>query len=281
METDWRNATAVTAPEPRGAVLHPRADDEAVRITRYAPSPALAPFVRHFWFVRWDLVGRAPHTQGTLPLPAANAVVELDVATVSGVQSRRFERALSGRGAVFGALFHPAGFQPFWGRSMHLLVDRAAPFAEVFDGDVAPLRAAAFGGADDAAVVAAYERFLLAASPTATAEGAAVDAWVARVAEDPSIARAEALAARVGVSLRALQRALRWHVGVGPKQVIRRHRLLEAAARVAAGEDVDHARLAVELGYSDQAHFVRDFSEAIGRSPGRYAGVAATARRAR
>jgi AraC-like DNA-binding protein len=40
---------------------------------------------------------------------------------------------------------------------------------------------------------------------------------------------------------------------------------------LAAQESLDQAALALELGYSDQAHFVRDFKSIIGLSPAAYA----------
>jgi AraC-like DNA-binding protein len=65
---------------------------------------------------------------------------------------------------------------------------------------------------------------------------------------------------------RGLQRLFREYVGVSPKWVIQRYRLFEAAERLSAGE-VDDAQLARELGYFDQAHFIRDFKAVVGRSP--------------
>ena len=53
--------------------------------------------------------------------------------------------------------------------------------------------------------------------------------------------------------------------------MIRRFRLHEAAAHATAGGDVDWARLAVTLGYYDQAHMVREFSATVGTAPARYA----------
>jgi AraC-like DNA-binding protein len=55
---------------------------------------------------------------------------------------------------------------------------------------------------------------------------------------------------------------------------VRCARLHEAAGR-AAGERVDWARLATELGYADQAHLVRDFTRVVGQPPARYARAAA------
>lgn len=53
--------------------------------------------------------------------------------------------------------------------------------------------------------------------------------------------------------------------------MIRRHRLQEAALRIERGEDVSLARLAIELGYADQAHLSRDFKAAVGASPKAFA----------
>ncbi len=91
------------------------------------------------------------------------------------------------------------------------------------------------------------------------------------VLEHREIARVEDLAGRAGINPRTLQRLFRRYVGVGPKWVIRRYRLHEAAHRLAGGLAVDQAALAHDLGYFDQAHFIKDFTAIIGRSPGSYA----------
>lgn len=276
-ERDTRQGPAGALGLP-GAILDPARARAAFDLRRIPPSAALAALVRHYWFLGWDLEGKPPHPQSTLTLPASNAVVDAREDSVGGVGTKRFDRVLSGRGAVYGALFRPAGLQPFWGRSMHLLTDRSLPFAEVFGASAEPVRAAAFpGGAvdpgpgNDEATVEAYDRFLLARGVALSAEGAEVNDWVALIERDPTIGRVERLSEALGVGVRTLQRAMRHHVGIGPKQIIRRYRLLEASARLHRGEDVDTATLAFELGYADQAHFTRDFAAMIGRAPGRYA----------
>ena len=60
-------------------------------------------------------------------------------------------------------------------------------------------------------------------------------------------------------------------VGVGPKWIVRRSRVQDAAERVARGETVDWAGIAQELGYHDQAHLIRDFREQVGSTPAAYA----------
>jgi transcriptional regulator GlxA family with amidase domain len=89
------------------------------------------------------------------------------------------------------------------------------------------------------------------------------------------ITTVEELAERVGLSVRALQRAFHRHVGVSPKWVIRRARVQEAAERVALGQHVAWASLASELGYFDQAHLIRDFRAQLGETPAAYAATCA------
>jgi transcriptional regulator GlxA family with amidase domain len=109
------------------------------------------------------------------------------------------------------------------------------------------------------------------ADPDRVAQAREVAA-VARVAEtDRTVRRLDDLAARAGVTPRALQRLFARHAGVSPTWVLRRYRLLEAAESVRAGEPVVWSDVATELGYADQAHLVRDFRAALGRTPASYA----------
>ena len=87
----------------------------------------------------------------------------------------------------------------------------------------------------------------------------------------PPDATIGSLAATHGVSPRSLQRAFQRLVGLGPKWVLLRYRLHEAAERIATGEANDLTELALDLGYFDVAHFTRQFTAAMGQSPGAYA----------
>ena len=85
------------------------------------------------------------------------------------------------------------------------------------------------------------------------------------------------LAGRHGVVPRTLQRLFRRYVGVGPKWVLQRYRMHEAAERMLVNPDIDLARLALDLGYADQAHFGNDFHARTGRTPAAYLAACAEA----
>jgi AraC-like DNA-binding protein len=82
------------------------------------------------------------------------------------------------------------------------------------------------------------------------------------------------LARRFETGTRRLQRIFAEYVGASPKWVIRRYRMQDAAAKAGAGK-VAWARLAADLGYSDQAHFSRDFAANVGVTPSEYSRMCA------
>ncbi|MFD2348824.1 helix-turn-helix domain-containing protein [Nonomuraea ferruginea] len=117
--------------------------------------------------------------------------------------------------------------------------------------------------------IAIVETFLLGLRPERDPLAEEVAALVVMAENDVTVTRVDQLAARSGRSVRSLQRLFRDYVGIGPKWVIRRFRLHEAAERVYQGLDL--ATLAAELGYTDQAHLTRDFTAVVGMPPAAYA----------
>jgi transcriptional regulator GlxA family with amidase domain len=93
----------------------------------------------------------------------------------------------------------------------------------------------------------------------------------AMAATDRSLRTLADLVTASGIGARTLQRLFTEHVGVSPTWVLRRYRLQEAAETVRDGRPVLWAQVAADLGYSDQAHLVRDFRAAIGTTPAAYA----------
>ncbi|MDQ2667157.1 MAG: helix-turn-helix domain-containing protein [Gemmatimonadota bacterium] len=98
-----------------------------------------------------------------------------------------------------------------------------------------------------------------------------VGALVALIAADADVRRISDLVRISGRSERTLDRLFARYIGVSPAWVIRRNRLQAVAARLTARPPADARDGAWELGYADQAHFIRDFRAIIGVTPGAYA----------
>ena len=269
--------SASVANGSRRGILNPHAGDLHFTLQRYDPAPDLSEIIERYWVVRWDLRGREPYAQETLPYPCVNLVIGTHRPGVHGVATRRFVAELEGEGWVIGAKFRPGGFRPFVSIPMCQLTDRTVRLPDLFGPDGTALECAVHAARTDTGRIALIEAFVRARRPAHDPNTAEAARNVGFAEADPSIARVGGLAGRAGLSVRALQRLFSSYVGIGPKWVIRRFRIHEAANRVANGIDPDWSGLAQELGYFDQAHFIRDFKTQTGRTPADYAALCALA----
>jgi AraC-like DNA-binding protein len=251
-------------------ILRPEAVGRVFSLRRTAPAEDLGHLVERHWIVAWDLRGRPPYRQEVAGHPCVNLVFEPHGAAVFGVQRRPDARVLSGHGWGVGTKFRPGGFSGFHDRPVHELTDRFASLEDVFGPDGARLAAEGAAVLDAAAKISVVEAFLRDRMPPPDPEVELIHAVVLDMLEVPPGTTVDEVARRHAVSTRTLQRLFRRHVGVGPKWVLRRYRLHEAAEQLAAGERRDWTSLALDLGYFDHAHFIRDFRAAVGRSPAEY-----------
>ncbi|MFF0261142.1 AraC family transcriptional regulator [Streptomyces microflavus] len=246
-----------------------------VRFRRREPAPALRPYLEHYWLIDWDL--DLPYAAHVVPHPSVNLVLQryeagesarerAGYAEVAGIGLGLFTQKLTGRGRVCGVQFRPGGFRPF--APEHALSDltgRRIDAAEVLR--TPPPVGAVLDPADEDARVRALDACLLALEPRPDPQATLAMELVDRVRTDRSVRRVGQLARSAGLSPRTLQRLFSAYVGVGPKWVILRYRIHEALERAESEPAVDWARLAGDLGYSDQAHLVRDFTATVGVPP--------------
>ena len=254
---------------PRGVLHLGRADEPDPRLERFEAGEKLRPFVEHYWAVTWERQPRL--TRETVPHPSVHLVLETGRSELHGVYPRRFSRIIEGSGRVLGTKFRPGGFRAFVNQSVAQFTAKVVPPSTIFGPSIHQLEAETALRAQAAAAFELVDAFLTQFNPQETAELARITEIVQCIACDRSITRVEMLADRFGVGLRQLQRVFRDYVGVSPKWVIRRHRLIEAAERLRnRDESIDFAGLAVDLGYSDQSHFIRDFKTMVGMTPADY-----------
>jgi AraC-like DNA-binding protein len=80
--------------------------------------------------------------------------------------------------------------------------------------------------------------------------------------------RSDELEAITGVDRYALSRHFRAAFCTSPHRFLVMRRLQSARRMIAAGEPL--AQIAIEAGFSDQSHFIRQFKKAFGMTPGRW-----------
>ncbi|MEU2670312.1 helix-turn-helix domain-containing protein [Streptomyces sp. NPDC007164] len=244
-----------------------------VRFRRREPAAELRPYVEHYWLIDWDL--SQPYASHVVPHPSVNLVFqrfegEDDFVEVSGIGLELFTQKLEGRGRVCGVQFRPGGFRPFApDRPVSEWTGRRLPADEVFTPPAPP--SDVLGPADEDARVTALDQYLLALGPEPDPQAERAMALADLVRTDRTVRRVDELARTAGLSPRSLQRLFASYVGVGPKWVILRYRIHEALERAESDPQVNWAALAAELGYSDQAHLIRDFTATVGVPPTAFA----------
>jgi AraC-like DNA-binding protein len=276
------------SPGPPRGLLRPHAPAGKFEHDRVSPADELAPFIAHFWWVRWDLRGHPAFVTETLPHPTVHITFAARQTQINGVATGAFRKRLHDTGYTFGIKFRPAAFQPWLGAPVSTLTDRALPLRALATSlarrgfpralpDLAALARTIRAACDPPqppgiplAAIAAAEAFLRTHAPELPDEVAEIRDLVERMAADPALTRAEQVAELAGIELRTLQRRFLRLVGVSPKWVIQRYRLHEAAARLTASNPPTLAALAASLGYFDQAHFTRDFKAVVGAAPSGY-----------
>lgn len=253
--------------------MRPSRAERWMDLGRCEPDADLAGLVDYFWWVRWDVP--EPHEQEVVPRPVVHVSAERvdgePRLLVHGVHPRMFRRRLEGRGHTVAAGFRPAGFRPFLRGDVGALEGLEVVAADVLGVDDRPVAEEVLAHArpeDGAAVLGAWLRGLRPEDDPLVPDLAAL---VERAEADTALVRAEQLAELAGVSLRTLQRRFHSHVGIGPKWVVQRFRLLDVTAAAHGGDVVDWAGLAAHLGYADQSHLIRAFTQLVGHPPATYA----------
>ncbi len=243
----------------------------------------LSPWIEQLWSVEWDRGSAPATTSSVISFPAMHATVEwgddpvrhgqpLPAALVHGVVTEVFTVELSRRGGVVGARFLPDGFAFWSGLDASSFTDRVRPAREVLGPEYDQLPGRVLAASDRtgrmAVLVAALRRSVPRQRPDRRRR--LVD-LVQRMAQDETITRVEQLVQISGWTARTVQRRFRRDVGIGPKWVLTRFRLQQAALALEQDPAVDLAGLAVRLGWYDQAHLTNDFRRMLGETPGEYA----------
>jgi len=252
-------------------ILNPQIGAQKFQLARPLPSADLSYFVEQYWIITWDLRGQEPFVQETLPFPSIHLVFEKDNSRVYGIERGKFSRRLENAGRVFGIKFRPGAFYPFLKAPVSQLTNHSFPLSEVLTVDSRIWEDKILSLEDPAEMQVFVENFLRERLPECDETIAVINQIVDRIIAEREITKVEDVAAQFNFSKRTLQRLFSQYVGVSPKWVIQRYRLQEAAEQLSTGAQVDWAKLAVDLGYFDQAHFIKDFKTLIGQSPAEYA----------
>jgi AraC-like DNA-binding protein len=149
--------------------------------------------------------------------------------------------------------------------------DTSIGFGDVFGIDGNILEDAIFSREDEAEMREIGEHFLRERFPERDENVTEINRIVDYIIAHPEVTRVDDIMNCLNLNKRTLQRLFHQYVGVSPKWVIQRYRLHEVAERLADDKAVDCTEMALDLGYFDQAHFIKDFKAIVGWTPAEYA----------
>ncbi|MGJ8527162.1 AraC family transcriptional regulator [Maritalea sp.] len=237
-------------------------------LTMVMPSTSLARVVANYWLIEWDLdIGKA-YKQVNLPHASQHLVIDPQAQSgVFGITSGAFSYDLEGKGRIFGVKFHPGQFRRFTQHQMNSLTDNSVPISSYFDVDDTELLETFLSAKKCVDFAPTVETLLLARSIDRDAKADQAQDIVAFIQENREIYDVATVAQRFHLSPRTIQRLFADYIGVSPKWVIERFRMIEAIETLNNSSSVSLTELAHALGYFDQAHFSQAFKRLTGRRP--------------
>lgn len=164
--------------------------------------------------------------------------------------------------------FTPIGAYLVFGQPMHRLVNRVVELADVF-GSAARVLMERLGEASEGEPrFRLIDSFIAARLATARPASPAV-AWAwSELARSSGQVRIGALAEQIGWSRKHLVAQFREQIGLPPKSVARLLRFRRVTSLL--NDEVRWVQIAQDCGYYDQAHFIRDFRQFSGSTPGEF-----------
>jgi AraC-like DNA-binding protein len=253
-----------------------------LKYSEHGPSPALRPYVDCFWF----LEGSEGAEAGAAPI-LPDGRMELIVnygdpfqrlrGNVSEIQPRSF---LTGQmtgpivlrpardAGILGIRFKPGGAYPFFNFPQSEILDQTASLDWLWGRLAREIEERVCAATRQSDKIGVMERILVAKLKTRT--NMMLDAAIAEILASDGLIYVEDIARGLGTSRRNLERQFKDHVGIGPKmlaRILRFQRIFKTLEENASDRWIS---IALECGYYDQPHFIREFREFSGKSPAAY-----------
>jgi AraC-like DNA-binding protein len=255
----------------------------------FNPQPVLAPYIQQYWImessgIEEKVTERVIPTGNVQlmfhygnPFCANNALKEENQqprSLVSGLTTHFFDASTQGKTGVLAVVFHPLGACNFFRFSMSELEDLTLNLDDVFHNEMAEIEEQLFLANSNHTRVQIIESFLMKKIGLRPAHDLALMQKAFREINNhrAQISTAE-LSSLLAMTPRNLERKFAALVGKSPKQFIRLTRFQHIVNDLRKCNQTNLTDFAFRFGYFDQSHFIRDFKELSGYTPGEFIGV--------
>jgi AraC-like DNA-binding protein len=253
----------------------------------YKPKPPLSKFVDNFWLYE----GYVPEhkTERILPTGTLELVINLrqnelrfydaersencsrlSGAIVSGASGRGLAPDTAQEAFIIGVHFIPGGAFPFLGLPAGDLADTHVDLETLWGPSAGRLRERLCEARTSAERFQLLQQALLSRLCHGVEPHYAVAAALEMFGKNPSGPRVREAAKVLGLSQRRFIQVFKAEVGLTPKLFSRIQRFQQTRTLIQHHPSINWADLAVDLGYFDQSHFIREFLEFSGLNPTDY-----------
>ena len=251
------------------------------------PKPPLSKFVDSLWFYESDVV--ESNTQHILPTGTLELAINLrqdellfhdsehpedclrfSGAVVSGAHARRFAPRATEKIAIIGVHFKPGGAFPFLGLPADDLADTHVDLETLWGASASRLRTRLGEAKTSAARFQLLQDALLSRLSRDVEQHYAVSTALELFWKKQARPTVRETAKYLGLSQRRFIQVFSEEVGMTPKLFSRIQRFQQSRSLIQNNPTPKWASLALDLGYFDQSHLIREFHEFSGFSPSDY-----------
>ena len=256
-----------------------------MKYQEHVPHSSLQDYVKCFWILEREYTPEDPNEE-VIPDACIELIFtfggryvlqreglperEMPGAFLIGMQKKPLLFRSSGTVKIVAIRFYAWGALPFVAAQAHtpnnLAIELGGKWHDLAQKLEPKVQADNYEGA-----VACVEDFLISRLLTAAFDLKEIQIAARLLYHRKGQFRVADLADYCNLSTRQLQRRFQDVAGVSPKTLARTIRFEEIRNRLMFDADTSLTDLAYEFGYSDQAHFIRDFKEFADKTPGQFA----------
>ena len=253
----------------------------------HTPAAPLDAFIRCFWY--WEGAPQTHARERLLPNGEAAIIFNLrddemriydaDDPTrytscgqigITGPRTNCFAIDTAAEERVIGIQFQAGGTVPFLREPTVEVANQSVALDCLWGPRAALLRERLLSAPSVDAMLAILERDLLDHLTRPLELHPAIDFARKRICRAPHATTMAAVTQRIGMSQRRFIELFREQIGLAPKAFCRVRRFQRVLEAVHRRQSVDWAQVALDGGYYDQAHFIHDFQDFSGMTPGAY-----------
>lgn len=252
----------------------------------FKPSAGLSPFVECYWLHSFDgAPTEESPVQRCLPLGMLEVIIHLDEniadilideewqplprAMFHGIYNNPVHWKIAGKARLFGIRFKPEMFRELFDVPAASLFCNFIDLATFLGEEINELLNSIIGRKGIEDIVVQANLFLSQKVSASNVDDNYVADAAHLIRSSLGSISVEEVSNTIGVSMRQLQRSFKQSTGVGPKSYGRIIRFRNALASLRNSEHTGFGDLTYSLGYSDQAHLIREFKEFAGDAPNR------------